>query len=141
MLVPRIFTNNFFDDFLDDFPTFSSNFENMGSMKTDIKDLGENYEIDIEMPGVAKENVHAELKKGYLTVSANTEKNTEEKDEAGKYLRRERYTGSMSRSFYVGNGYTEEDIAAKFENGVLKLTMPKAQPQVEQNAKTIMIED
>ena len=109
-------------------------------MKTDIKENENGYELDIDLPGYKKENVKAELKDGYLTISASNDSSTEEKDEKGKYIRKERYTGSVSRSFYVGKYVTEEDIHAKFENGILKLSVPKVDaPKVEQN-KYIAIE-
>ena len=105
-------------------------------MKTDIKETEKAFELDIDLPGFKKENVHAELQDGYLTVSANTETETEDKDEQGTYLRKERFTGSCSRSFYVG-----DDISAKFENGILKVTVPKKQlPAPEETKKVIGIE-
>ena len=94
-------------------------------MKTDIKETESAYELDIDLPGYKKEDVQAELKDGYLTISAKTNTTKEEKDENGKYLRKERYSGSCSRSFYVGEDITEEDIKAKFEDGTLKLSIPK----------------
>ena len=99
MLVPSIFNDNFVDNFFDDmfrFPGLTSENNRTGSsvMKTDIKDLGENYQLDIELPGFAKEDIHAELSKGYLTVTAQKTSENSEKDENGKYIRRERYSGS-----------------------------------------------
>ena len=103
-------------------------------MRTDVKDLGDKYQLDIELPGYKKEDIHAELHEGYLTVSAKKSENTEEKQENGKYIRRERYTGECRRSFFVGKTITEEDIHAAFENGVLKLTVVKeeSKPKVEE---------
>ena len=109
-------------------------------MRTDVKEVDGNYELAIDLPGYAKENVTAHLKDGYLTVSAKEEKNNDEKDENGKYLRRERYTGSVSRSFYVGENLTEEDIRARFENGILKITLPKEAPKKVEEKKYIAIE-
>ena len=110
-------------------------------MKTDIKETEKAFELDIDLPGFKKENVHAELQAGYLTVSANTETETEDKDEQGTYLRKERFTGSCSRSFYVGDDISEDDISAKFENGILKVTVPKKQlPAPEETKKVIGIE-
>ena len=110
-------------------------------MKTDIKETEKAFELDIDLPGFKKENVHAELQDGDLTVRANTETETEDKDEQGTYLRKERFTGSCSRSFYVGDDISEDDISAKFENGILKVTVPKKQlPAPEETKKVIGIE-
>lgn len=110
-------------------------------MKTDVKDTGNGYEMTMSLPGVKKEDVKAELKDGYLMISAvsNTERN--EKDSEGKYIRRERYSGSCNRSFFVGEGVTQEDIKAKFQDGILTLLIPKKEtvPAVE-NKKYIAIE-
>lgn len=110
-------------------------------MKTDIRDTDSSYELDIDMPGFKKEDIKAQLKDGYLTISASTSSNNDEQDKDGRYIRRERYAGSCSRSFYVGEGVKEEDIRAKFENGILKLSIPKVEnkPQVEEQ-KYIAIE-
>ena len=112
------------------------------AMKTDVKETDAGYELDIDLPGYKKEDVKAELKDGYMTISAEKKSENDEKDDkSGKYLRRERYYGSCSRSFYVGEEVTEEDIKAKFEDGILKISVPKKEPQpaVEQT-KTIAIE-
>lgn len=143
MMMPSIFGNNFVDDVFDDMFPFTGNYTtaNYDLMKTDVKDAGDHYELEMEMPGVEKENIKAELKDGYLTVSAETNTKKDEKAEDGKYIRRERYSGSCSRSFYVGDGVKQEDIKAKFEDGTLKLFVPKeaAKPAVEQK-KYISIE-
>lgn len=143
MMIPSIFGNNFVDDVFDDMFPFAGNYTtaNYDLMKTDVKDAGDHYELEMEMPGVEKENIKAELKDGYLTVSAETNTKKDEKAEDGKYIRRERYSGSCSRSFYVGDGVKQEDIKAKFEDGTLKLFVPKeaAKPAVEQK-KYISIE-
>ena len=138
MLMPSIFGENLFDDFMD-FPFGGMKTNTM--MKTDIRDMENSYELDIDMPGFKKEDIKAQLKDGYLTISASTNVNNEEKDKNGRYIRRERYAGSCSRSFYVGEGVKEEDIRAKFENGILKLSIPKVEnkPQVEEQ-KYIAIE-
>ncbi len=101
-------------------------------MKTDVKDMDGMYEISMDLPGFSKENINAELKDGYLTVNATTSVNQDDSNE-GRYIRRERYCGSMSRSFYVGDAVKKEDIKARFENGILALTIPKVpeQPKVE----------
>ena len=144
MLMPSIFGEDLFDDFMDGFafPTVNWNYaKNTASvMKTDIKENDKGYELDVDLPGYKKEDVKAELKDGYLTISASNDNTKEEKDKEGKYIRKERYTGSVSRSFYVGKYVTEEDIHAKFENGILKLSVPKVDaPKVEEN-KYIAIE-
>ena len=141
MLMPSIFGENLLDDFFD-FP-FGSNCTATDSslMKTDIKEMENGYEVTMNLPGVKKEDVNAELKDGYLTISASSNSNKDEKDEEGRYIRRERYSGSCSRSFYVGDAVTEADIKAKFENGTLTMMIPKkeVQPAVE-NKKYIAIE-
>ena len=138
MLMPSIFGENLFDDWMDfSFPSFDrafyeSNTRNM--MKTDVKETDQGYELDIELPGYKKEDVRAQLKDGYLTVQAAKNMNNDEKNEQGAYIRRERYAGTMSRSFYVGDNVTEEDIHAKFEDGILKLSVPKkGAKKVEEN--------
>ena len=141
MLMPSIFGENLLDDFFD-FP-FGSNYTATDSslMKTDIKEMENGYEVTMNLPGVKKEDVKAELKDGCLTISASSNSNKDEKDEEGRYIRRERYSGSCSRSFYVGDAVTEADIKAKFENGTLTMMIPKkeVQPAVE-NKKSIAIE-
>ena len=138
MLMPSIFGENLFDDFMD-FPFGGKKINTM--MKTDIRDTDSTYELDIDMPGFKKEDIKAQLKDGYLTISASTSANNDEQDKDGRYIRRERYAGSCSRSFYVGEGVKEEEIRAKFENGILKLSIPKVEnkPQVEEK-KCIAIE-
>lgn len=110
-------------------------------MQTDVKETETGYEVVIDLPGYSKENVNAELKDGYLIISATTTNNDEEKSEDGKYIRKERYSGSCSRSFYVGDAVTQDDVKAKFENGVLTLEVPKKEeaPKVEEK-KYISIE-
>ena len=122
-----------------DFPFGGKKINTM--MKTDIRDTDSSYELDIDMPGFKKEDIKAQLKDGYLTISASTSANNDEQDKDGRYIRRERYAGSCSRSFYVGEGVKEEEIRAKFENGILKLSIPKVEnkPQVEEK-KYIAIE-
>lgn len=128
--------NNVFDDFFNT-PLFTRNESSM--MKTDIKEHDNGYELTIDMPGVKKEDIKAELNDGYLTVSAESNSSKDEKDEKGKYICRERYTGSYSRSFYVGDAVTEEDIKAKFENGTLTLEVPKKEALPEKQNKYIAI--
>lgn len=140
MLMPSIFGERFFDDWVN-FPFRTGGPQMEGLMRTDIREADGAYELLIDMPGFHKEDINAELKDGYLTISASTEKDNDERDENGKYIRRERYTGSCSRSFFVGENVQQEDISAKFENGILKLSVPKmdAKPAAEEK-KYIAIE-
>ena len=148
MLRPSIFSDNFFDDFFE-FPFFDDRAERKlyghnakNIMKTDIKEHKDGYELEIDLPGFHKDEIQAELKDGYLTISAAKQLNQDEKEkESGKYIRRERYSGSCQRSFYVGDEITQEDIKAEFKHGILKLFVPKkeAKPEVEQR-KFVSIE-
>ena len=140
MLMPSIFGENLLDDFFGE-PFGGYDYSESGLMTTDVKDTDKGYEVTMNMPGVKKEDVKAELKDGYLTVSAETNTKKDEKAEDGKYIRRERYSGSCSRSFYVGDGVKQEDIKAHFEHGMLTLFVPKkeAKPAVETD-KYISIE-
>lgn len=144
MLVPRRNRSIFdpfmadpFDAFFGSMPALQQSTPNL--MRTDIEETEAAYEIVIDLPGFAKENVTAELKDGVLKVSAKTEQNTEEN--TGTYLRRERFTGQCSRQFYVGEDIEEADIKAKFDNGTLQITVPKKaeQPKLEE-PHTILIE-
>ena len=142
MLLPSIFTENLLDDFFDH-PHHSNHLRSYTSemMRTDVKDLGNVYEMTMNLPGVKKENVKAELKDGYLTISAVSAARNDEKNSDGVYIRRERYAGSGSRSFYVGEDVKQEDIKAKFEDGALKLQVPKKNPEtVAENTNYIQIE-
>ncbi|MCD7836687.1 MAG: Hsp20/alpha crystallin family protein [Lachnospiraceae bacterium] len=130
MLMPSIFGENLIDDFFEDFARPMRRAMNYGSpasgiMKTDVRETEGCYELDIDLPGYRKEDVKAELNEGYLTISASTESDNDEKDSEGRYIRRERYSGTCSRSFYVGEDLTQEEIKAKFEDGILKLFVPK----------------
>ena len=145
MMMPSIFGGNLFnDDWMDfSFPDidkelYGKHAKNL--MKTDVKEKDGNYEVAIDLPGFKKDEITAELKDGYLTISAAKGLDKDEKDKEGKYIRRERYAGNMSRSFYVDDGVSQEDIKAKFEDGVLKLEIPKkeAKPEVKE-AKYISI--
>lgn len=131
MLLTR--RNNLFDNFFND-PFFTEAYQNKQAlMKTDIEDSGNDYVIEIELPGFKKEEVRAELKEGYLTIYAETVSENEVKDQKN-YIRKERYSGSVKRSFYVGSGLKQEDVKASFENGILKLVVPKEAPkQIEEN--------
>lgn len=130
MLLSR--RNNLFDEFFND-PFFNDSYQNRTTlMRTDIEDDGTNYVIDVELPGFKKENVRAELKDGYLTIYA--EAASEDGERERNFLRRERYSGSCKRSFYVGSQLRQEDIRASFDNGILRLVVPKEAPkQVEEN--------
>ena len=145
MLMPSIFGEDMFDDFMRDFPFFDENAGNKiekklygrhakNMMKTDIKEQEDGYELEMDLPGFTKDEITAELKDGYLTISAakGLDKDEQEK-ETGKYIRRERYAGACQRSFYVGEDITEQDIKAEFKHGMLKLFVPKkeAKPAVE----------
>ena len=137
MLMPSIFRTNVFDDFFEDpfkdFARVPARPQNE-LMRTDVKELDNGFELSIALPGVKKEDITAEINDGYLTISATTSTDKDEKNADGKYIRRERFYGSAKRSFYVGEDITEEDIKAKYEDGILTLDIPKkeAQPVVEQ---------
>jgi HSP20 family molecular chaperone IbpA len=146
MLMPSIFGESLFDDFFDGVSSTNRGVGRYSSpvtsvMKTDIKETENGFELDIDLPGYNKEDVKAQLKDGYMTITAEKNENNDQKDENGKYIRRERFYGTCSRSFYVGDEVTEQDIHAKFENGILKVSVPKkeAAPAVEEN-KYIPIE-
>ena len=148
MMLPTIFGENLFDDFMDD--AFERNFfggrnplygkHSKNLMKTDVKETETGYELDIDLPGFKKDEISAHLEDGYLTVSAAKGVDKDEKDNEGRYTRRERYSGSMTRSFYVGNAVTEEDIKAKYEDGILSLSIPKKDPKAVEAKKYIAIE-
>ena len=128
---------NVFDDLFNT-PFFNKSESSM--MKTDIKEHDNCYDLMIDLPGVKKEDIKAELNDGYLTVSAESNTSKDEKDDNGKYICRERYSGSYSRSFYVGDAVTEEDVKAKFEDGILRLSIPKKDAKAVETKKTIAIE-
>ena len=145
MLLPTIFGESLFDDLMDfDFPRFAD----IGDidkklygkkasriMKTDVHEHDDHFEADIDLPGFNKDQIRVKLEDGYLTVSAEKGLDKDQKDKKGKLIRQERYSGAMSRSFYVGDQVKQEDVKAKFENGVLKLEIPKKEPgkQVQTN--------
>ncbi len=110
-------------------------------MRTDIKETDEGYEMTIDLPGFKKDDVQAELKDGYLSITAQTQRESEEKDEKGTFVRKERFSGKCSRTFFVGEDIEDDDIKAKFEDGVLKIDVPKKQEQPKlEEKKTIAIE-
>ncbi|MGN0107264.1 MAG: Hsp20/alpha crystallin family protein [Hominilimicola sp.] len=141
MLLPSIFGRCMFDDFSDLAFGGLHNYSTADLMKTDVKDTGKGYELTIDMPGIKKEDVKAELKDGYLTISATSGYSNDDKDSDGRYIRRERHYGSCSRSFYVGDSVTQAEIKASFDNGTLKLTVPKKEDkQLPENNHYIQID-
>ena len=109
-------------------------------MKTDIREHDEGYELDIDLPGFKKDEINVQLDNGYLTISASKGLDKDKESKKGKYIRRERYAGAMQRSFYVGDGITEEDIKARFKNGILRLSIPKKDAKAVEEKKSIAIE-
>ena len=145
MLMPSIFGENLFnDDWMDfgfpevDKALYGKHANNV--MKTDVKETDTGYEVDIDLPGFKKDEINAQLDNGYLTISAAKGLDKDEKDKKGKYIRKERYAGAMSRSFYVCEGVTQEDIKAKYEDGILRLSVPKKEAKAVENKKYIAIE-
>ena len=159
MLTPSIFGESLFDDWMDDFPfgkDFEKEFEKSmfpaknplygkhakNLMKTDVRETDDAYEVDIDLPGFKKDEVTAQLNDGYITISASKGLDKDEKDKkSGKYIRKERYAGSMSRSFYVGEDVTQDEISAKFENGILQLKVPKKANKAVEGKNYIAIEE
>ena len=148
--LPTVFGENLldvFDDFDRDFfrgfgrpehVLYGKNASRM--MKTDVKETDEGYEVNVDLPGFNKDEIKLELNSGYLTISTEKSLNKENKENKGKMLRQERYVGAMQRSFYVGGSITEEDIKAKYENGVLSLMIPKKEARKVPEKKQILIE-
>ena len=148
--LPTVFGENLMDVFDDFDRNFFRGFGNLdhtlygkhaqNMMKTDVKETDEGYEVDIDLPGFKKDEIHLELNQGYLTISAekSLEKNNE--DKKGKMLRQERYAGVMQRSFFVGENVTEEDVKASYDSGVLHLMLPKKEALKAPEKKTIRIE-
>lgn len=130
--------DSMFDDMFRD--SFFTNKRVDNVMKTDIQENGNEYVLDMDLPGYEKEDIKAQLKDGYLTITAQKNSVNEDKDEKGNYIRRERYSGKCSRSFYVGDSVKEEDIKASFNNGMLQLTFPKEVARKEDNTKYITID-
>ena len=148
MYMPSIFGESLFDDmfpFDDSFftskknPLYGKNASRV--MKTDIKENEGSYELDIDLPGFKKEDVKIQLKDGYLNIQATREEKKDEKDGKGKYVRRERYTGTCNRSFYIGKSIKHEDIHAKYDNGILHLTFPKEETKKEVEEKKFIAID
>ena len=149
MLMPSIFAENLFDEFFDDFP-MPREFRNLDrrlygknaarEMKTDVHEHEDHYEVEIDLPGFKKDEITLSLENGYLTVSAAKGLDKDETTPKGKVIRQERYAGALQRSFYVGDVLTEQDITARFENGVLSLNVPKKDAKKVPEKKVIMIE-
>ena len=149
-MLPSVFGENLFDDSLSDFFGFGRMMPQISSemygkhaknlMKTDVRELDGSYELDVDLPGFKKDEVTVDLQDGYLTISAAKALDKDESDQKGKFLRQERYSGSMSRSFYVGDGVEAADISAKYEDGILKISVPKAAQKELPKHTTIAIE-
>ena len=136
MLMPSVFGRDIFDDFMDGFTFPDVDKELYGKhaknvMKTDVRESEDGYEVIVDLPGFKKDEIEVQLENGYLNISAAKK---------GKYIRKERYAGSMSRSFYVGDDITENDIHGKFENGILTLDVPKKEAKAVETKKHIAIE-
>ena len=145
MLMPSIFGENLFnDDWMNfGFPEVDKALYGKHAaheMKTDVRGTDSGYEVDIDLPGFKKDEIDVQLDNGYLSISAAKGLDKEEKDKEGKYIRKERYAGSMSRSFYVGDAITEDDIKAKYESGILRLSIPKKEAKQVETTKRIAIE-
>lgn len=146
MMMPSIFRESLFDNFMEGFGVpdidralYGKNSPNL--MKTDVQETDTDYVVDIDLPGFKKDDIQMQLENGYLTVNASKNLQRNETNENGNYVRRERYAGSMSRSFYVGNHVMEEDIHPRYENGILTFHIPREQPAaVEQKKRYISIE-
>ena len=147
-MLPSIFGESLFDDWMGfpfrgfesdvDHKLYGKNAARM--MKTDLKEHEGGYELNVDLPGFKKEQIELHLQKGYLTITATKGLEEDGKDKKGRIVHQERYTGSMSRSFYVGEHVREEDVTAKFENGVLTLEFPKDEPKKLPERRTIQIQ-
>ena len=148
-MMPSIFGENLFDDFFGrDFnlfpvlaghdPLYGKHAKNL--LKTDVRETDNSYELDIDLPGFKKDEVSVDLKDGYLTISAAKGLDKDESDKAGRYIRQERYAGTCSRSFYVGEGVEPKDVSARFEDGILKLSLPRREQKQLPESTSIAIE-
>ena len=145
-MLPSIFGENLFDDFFNDFdmfpgwsgrnPLYGKHARNM--MKTDVRETEDTYEVDVDLPGFQKDEIRLDLKDGYLTIQAAKGLDKDQQDKKGKYIRQERYAGAMSRSFYVGD-LEPDQIAAKYEHGVLRISLPKQGKKELSKSSTIAI--
>ena len=143
MLLPTVFNDPFFNDsFFDDFfkPTrqHRGNFPVVNNMRSDIIEHDDSFQIDMQLPGYAKEDVEVSIKDGYLTVSANHVENKDEKDKSGKFIRKECYRGSCERSFYVGDYINSNNVKASFKDGMLTLTLPKQEALPKEETKQLV---
>ena len=149
MMMTSIFGEDLFDDDWMDFPfertfwgrknpLFGRHAKNM--MKTDVRETDSTYEMDIDLPGFKKDEITVSLENGYLNIQAAKGLDKDKKDKKGNYIRQERYAGSVGRSFYVGDAYSQEDVKARYENGILKLTLPKKDQKAVTSSNTIAIE-
>ena len=151
MMVPYMFNDGFLDDLFDD--KWERDFERAlrraepkgmfgkhaaNVMKTDVRESKDGYDVFVDLPGFKKEDVNLHLENGYLTITANRSEDLDEKDNEGRYIRQERCTGSCARSFYVGENLKPTDVAAKFENGILELKLPKADKQIPEKPTTLI---
>ena len=146
-MLPSIFSENLFDDFFDDdfmrFPAWGGRNPLYGKhaknlMKTDVRETDSTYEVDVDLPGFKKDEINVDLQDGYLTIRAAKGLDKDQKDKQGKYIRQERYSGACSRSFYVGD-VEAKDISAKYEDGILKISLPKQAKQELPKSSTIAI--
>ena len=147
-MLPSIFGENLFDDFFSDpfgmmvpqtrDALYGKHAKNL--MKTDIRETEDSYELDVDLPGFKKDEISVDLKNGYLTISAAKGLDKDEEDKKGKYIRQERYAGACSRSFYVGKGVEPEEIGAKFENGILEISVPKETKKPEVKSTSVSIQ-
>lgn len=153
MMVPYMFHDSLLDDWFNsdwdrEFDRAVNamaprgNFGKRGAqvMKTDVRETADSYEVYVELPGFKKEDVKLDLQNGYLTITASRNEDRDEKDDQGHYIRQERYTGSCARSFYVGEELKPEDVKARFQDGVLELSLPKAQARPQPEKKPTQIE-
>ena len=148
-MMPSIFGENLFDEFFDDDfpmipmrsirnPLYGKNAKNL--MKTDVRETDNTYELDVDLPGFKKDEVQLDLKDGYLTISAAKGLDKDQEDKKGKYIRQERYAGACSRSFFVGGEIEPRDVSAKFEDGILRVSLPKRVKKELPRNSTIAIE-
>ena len=147
-MMPSIFGENLFDDFFNDgfgmFPVMNTQHELYGKrgknlMKTDVRETANSYELDVDLPGFKKDEVHVDLKNGYLTISAAKGVDRDQQDQEGRYIRQERFAGACSRSFYVGDAVEPVDVSARFEDGILRLSFPKSPQAKEPEQKLVEI--
>ena len=148
-MMPSIFGENLFDEFFNDdfsmFPVLSDRNPLYGKhaknlMKTDVRETENTYELDIDLPGFKKDEISVDLKNGYLSISAAKGLDRDQQDKEGRYIRQERYAGACSRSFYVGEGVESRDVSARFEDGILKISLPKQVRKELPKSTAIVIE-